>query len=226
MESMFEVSDIPYLNGTRRLVLRPGLSLDDLLIHPQCPVFLHGALCGKVTWQKRSEFSIVHVLGVPSLAPQFVGTLLAWGTGCVLGDGSERPLSELLDEPGAHNRIRSLLLPLDVPGRVWADARTGSSPADFPIVWALAVLDLQEGLVQNARIALGGTWEQSVKLTKSAEKLAGQPLNEAVIQQTADAVMEETTPRDDYRGSVEYRKAMAGVMTRRALQACLEGAAA
>jgi CO/xanthine dehydrogenase FAD-binding subunit len=36
-------------------------------------------------------------------------------------------------------------------------------------------------------------------------------------------VQAEVTPKGDYRGGAEYRKAMAGVMTRRALQQCMEG---
>ena len=226
MESMFEVTDIPYRNGTSRLVLQTGAVLDDVLTHPMCPVFLHSVIYGKVTWQKRSEFSIDHILAAPGLAPQFVGALLAWGTGCILDDGGEQPLEAVLAEPGCHNRIRTLVLPLDIPGRVWAEARTGSTPTDFPIVWTMAVVDLKEGVVQQARIALSGVWAQSVTLAKSAGVLVSHPLNEANIHQTANAVMEETAPREDHRGSAEYRKSMAGVMTRRALQACLEGAAA
>ncbi len=226
MESMFEVTDIPYRNGTSRLVLQTGAVLDEVLINPMCPVFLHSVIYGKVTWQKRSEFSIDHILGVPGLAPQFMGALLAWGTGCTLDDGSEQPLEVLLAEPGGHNRIRSLVLPLDIPGREWAEARTGSTPNDWPIVWVMAVIDQQAGMIQNARIALSGVWAQSVALAKSAAALAGSPLNETTLTRASESVMAEAAPREDYRGSAEYRKSMAGVMTRRALQACLEGAAA
>jgi len=31
-------------------------------------------------------------------------------------------------------------------------------------------------------------------------------------------------PKDDYRGSAEYRRAMAEVLTRRALESCMKGA--
>lgn len=226
MDSILEVTEIPYQNGAGRLILHIEAMLDDVLTNAQCPVFLHSALSGKVTWQKRSEFSIERVLAAPGLAPQFVGALLAWGANGILDDGSEQPLEKLIALPGGHNRIGSLALPLEIPGRVWAESCTGSSPNDFPIVWVMTVLDLKAGLVQDARMALSGVWPQSVALAKSAETLIGAALNEMAINQAADAVMAEVAPREDYRGSAEYRKSMAGVMTRRALQACLEGAAA
>ena len=226
MDSILEVKDTPYLSGKKRLLLQAETKLDDLLNHPQCPTFIYSALCGKVTWQKRSELTIERVLAAPGLAPQLMGALLAWGAGCILDDGSERPLESVTAEPGAHHRVRTLILPLDVPGRAWGESRTGSTPEDWSIVWAIAVVDHQDGQINNARIALSGVWLQSVALAKSAGALAGNSLNAETIRQAADAVAAEANPRDDFRGSAEYRKSMAGVLTRRALQACLEGAAA
>lgn len=226
MDSILEMKDIPYLNGTKRLLLQAEARLDDVFNHPQCPAFLYSALCGKVSWQKRSEFTVARVLAAPGLAPQLMGALLAWGAGCILDDGSERPLESVAAEPGAHHRVRTLVLPLEVPGRVWGESRTGSTPEDWSIVWAMAVVDHQEGRIGNARIALSGVWPQSVALAKSAGALAGSSLNDETIRQAADAVAAEANPRGDFRGSAEYRKSMAGVLTRRALQACLEGAAA
>jgi CO/xanthine dehydrogenase FAD-binding subunit len=223
MEMYVEVQDSPYQEGKKRLKLAAQATLDVVLTHPECPVFLQSALRGKLSWQKRNEFTVEKTLLAPGMAPQWVGALLAWGGWVVFADGSEQPLADLLGSARKPNDISALHLPLDVPGREWAEARTGSTPADFPIVWAMAVVDQHGSVIKNARLALTGVWSQSVALAKSAELLAGKPLGEDAIQQIAAAVEAEVSPKGDYRGSAEYRKAMAGVMTRRALQQCQEG---
>jgi carbon-monoxide dehydrogenase medium subunit len=58
----------------------------------------------------------------------------------------------------------------------------------------------------------------------AAEHLIGRRLSQELIQEVVTNGMEEISPPDDFRGSAEYRRAMAGVMTRRVLEACLEGA--
>jgi CO/xanthine dehydrogenase FAD-binding subunit len=52
--------------------------------------------------------------------------------------------------------------------------------------------------------------------------LVGAPLDKERIRAVAAAVEAEVSPKGDYRGSAEYRRAMAGVMTRRALERCLQ----
>ncbi len=226
MVTILEVQDKPFQEGASRLKLDAQARLADVLAHPNCPVFLQCTLRGKLTWQKRSEYNIAKTLSAPGLAPQWVGALLAWGAWAVFDDGSEQLLAELLAAGRKPKEITALYLPMDVPGRNWAEARTGSSVEDYPIVWAMAVVDSGSGTVKNARLALSGVWNQSVTLAEAANLLTGQPLSKAVIRQTAEAVEQEVQPKGDYRGGVEYRKTMAGVMTRRALQACLEGESA
>ena len=221
MDSALEIRNTPYRNGNNQLVLDTRATLDEVMTHPQCPVFLHSALYGKTSWQKRSEFTIERVLAAPGLAPQFAGALLAWGAWGIGQDDSELSLEELISSE-LKTRPAALVLPLDVPDRAWGEARTGSTPQDFPIVWAMAVVDLAVDRIQKARIALSGTWEQSVALAHAADLLLDRPLSSEMIDQVATAVADEVAPRGDYRGSAKYRKAMAGVMTRRALEACLE----
>ncbi len=226
MVTILEIQEKPFQEGTARLKLDAQASLADILEHPQCPVFLQNTLRGKLTWQKRSEYDVSKTLAAPGLAPQWVGALLAWGTWAALEDGTEQPLAELLAAGRKSKEITALYLPLNVPGRNWADARTGSSASDFPIVWAMAVIDTENGAIKDARLALSGVWNQSVALANAANLMTGKSLSEAIIQQIVDAVEGEVQPKGDYRGGVEYRKAMAGVMTRRTLQACMEGESA
>ena len=90
------------------------------------------------------------------------------------------------------------------------------------IVSAIAIVDLGEEVVRRARLALTGGWREHVRLAGAAKLLVGQPLNHATIEQVKDAVEEEVSPQDDFRGTAVYRRAVAGVLTRRALIACME----
>lgn len=199
-------------------------SLDAVLTDPQCPPFLQTALLGKLTWQKRCEFNIAKTLKSPSLAPHWIGALLAWGAEAKLEDGSVQSLSHIVGVPNRANPITSICMPLDVPGRVWSEARTSSTPQDYPSVWVMAVVDILDGFVQNARIALCGVWRQSVALSQAASLLVNSPLGAESIERVSGAVLEEVDPKGDYRGSAEYRRAMSGLLTYRALADCMEGA--
>jgi CO/xanthine dehydrogenase FAD-binding subunit len=75
--------------------------------------------------------------------------------------------------------------------------------------------------VRQARLALIGVWPETVRLAEASAQLIGGPLNEISIRAVAEAVEQEVAPRGDFLGSEEYRRAMAGVLTRRALEACL-----
>jgi carbon-monoxide dehydrogenase medium subunit len=51
----------------------------------------------------------------------------------------------------------------------------------------------------------------------AAAWLAGKPLDEAAIAEVARLAMEICDPTPDQRGDADYKRAMAGEMTRRAL---------
>jgi len=103
----------------------------------------------------------------------------------------------------------------------WGEAHVARTPADEPIVAAVAVVEVDDSTVHQARVALTGAWPEPARLAQAAAQLVGGPLDEEHIRAVAEAVEEEVAPRGDFRGSEEYRRAMAGVLTRRALAECL-----
>jgi len=195
---------------------------------PQLPEPLRQALTGPVNWQVRNETILGRVVKAPGLAPQFVAVLMAWGAKARF-ETVEAPLGAPLSKGTPSDGDEALLaiwVPLDVEGRRWGASYVSRTPADAPIVAAVAVVDgaPDGGPVREARLALTGVWpESSVGLAEAAKLLVGGPLNADRIQQVAAAVEDEVAPPDDFYGSADYRRAMAGVLTRRALQACLPG---
>jgi len=102
-------------------------------------------------------------------------------------------------------------------------AAVGRTPADRPIVAAVAVVETEAGKVSGARLALTGVWQQSLGMAEAAQRLVGTSLDEKTIEQVAAAVGEEVSPGSNYLASDTYRRAMAVVLTRRALADCQKG---
>jgi carbon-monoxide dehydrogenase medium subunit len=205
---------------------QPGLTLDAhvplqvIYEASETPDLLRQALGDPLTWQLRNESTVIKVVLSPNLAPQFVAALLALDA-CILFKQKQKLLSDYLrrTQP-AEEHGSAVQVPLGVPGQVWGEARVARTPADEPIVSAMAVVGLRGETVNTARLALTGAWTEHVRLAASANLLTDGPLTGERIEQVATAVAQEVTPPDDFCGSAEYRREMAAVLTRRALAMC------
>ena len=93
----------------------------------------------------------------------------------------------------------------------------GRSPKDKPIVCAAAYVEVDEGLPNVIRVAVGGAHGQPVRLHKTEHILSGQFLTSDKVMQALAPALADLSPVPDFRGSAEYRLAMAGVLARRAI---------
>jgi len=196
-------------------------SLQSVLDRPDTPPPLRQALTGVLSWQTRNETPVRRTLTAPRLAPQWAAALLALGaTVTVEGDDGpmDAPVESVLQRQA---KGVASALHVELASVRWGEARVARTPADEPIVSAVAVANIDKGVVRQARVALTGAWPEPARLAKAPARLVGGPLDAEHIQAVADGVAEEVDPRGDFLGSEEYRRAMAGVTTRRALEACL-----
>jgi carbon-monoxide dehydrogenase medium subunit len=76
--------------------------------------------------------------------------------------------------------------------------------------------------VREAHLALFGVGPTPVRATAAERVLAGQAPAPAVLQRAADLVVETIRPDADLHASAEYRRRVAGVLTRRALALAVE----
>jgi aerobic carbon-monoxide dehydrogenase medium subunit len=74
------------------------------------------------------------------------------------------------------------------------------------------------GTCTHARIALGGASPVPLRAYEAERSLTGRRLDDAAIREAAALAVEATDPIDDLRGSADYKRAMAGVWTERALR--------
>jgi len=198
-----------------------GVPLQAVVDDPACPPLLRQALTGVLSWQARNETPLWRTLAAPRLAPQWVAGLLALGATLVV-HGEENPLavgSQFPRPERGEGLPHSHELNVRVGGLRWGEAHVARTPTDEPIVAAVAVVRMEGHAVQTARVALTGVWREPVRLAQAAAQLVGGPLDERRIQAVAAAVEQEVAPKGDFLGSREYRRAMAGVVTRRALEA-------
>ncbi len=91
---------------------------------------------------------------------------------------------------------------------------------DFAIVAACAIVHVDETRrCTRVALALGGVGPYPIRIRSAEDLLAGRSLTNRDIHDAADAVPDEVAPESDIHASAAYRRAMARVMARRALEA-------
>ncbi|MGD9295165.1 MAG: xanthine dehydrogenase family protein subunit M [Roseobacter sp.] len=72
------------------------------------------------------------------------------------------------------------------------------------------------GAIESARIALGAVGPKVVLAEKAAKEIVGTRLEDSALAAMAAACSAASSPIDDKRGTVDFRKQVAGVLARRA----------
>jgi carbon-monoxide dehydrogenase medium subunit len=94
---------------------------------------------------------------------------------------------------------------------------------DYATVSAAAVLTLDKNkkTISDVRIALGSVGTTPIRATAAEAILRGQPLKVEAFSEAGEKAKEAVDPVSDFRGSAGYKKEMAGVFVRRALEKAL-----
>jgi carbon-monoxide dehydrogenase medium subunit len=95
---------------------------------------------------------------------------------------------------------------------------------DYATVSAAAVvtLDKTRKVFTDVRIALGSVGTTPVRAREAEQVLRGQPVKPDALREAAEKAKQAVDPISDFRGSAAYKKEMAGVFVRRALEKALE----
>jgi carbon-monoxide dehydrogenase medium subunit len=94
---------------------------------------------------------------------------------------------------------------------------------DYATVSAAAVLTLDKTnkVINDVRIALGSVGVTPIRATAAEAILRGQPLKPEAFKEAGEKAKEAVDPVSDFRGSAGYKREMAGVFVRRALEKAL-----
>lgn len=150
----------------------------------------------------------------------------------IVGPGGRRavPLAEFFLGPGrtalaADELLAELRLPVP-PAQTGAAYRrhTPRKQMDIAVVGVAAVLTLEGGRIQRARVALGAVAPTPVRAGRAESALEGQPPSAELFARAAEAAAAECSPISDMRGSAEFRRRLVRVMTERMLALAAERA--
>ncbi len=134
------------------------------------------------------------------------------------------PVEELFTGPGATvARGDELLVAVDVPSPA---PGTGSAyvrleyrrQMEIAVVGATAVVTLSDGRVSHSRIAITALAPTIRRVPPAEAALSGDAPDEAAIAAAAREAAAASAPISDVRASERYRRAMAEVMARRAVE--------
>ena len=118
-------------------------------------------------------------------------------------------------EPG--EILTEIRIPLPAAGSGYCYAKLKRKTGDFATAAAAVTLRMSGAVVADVRIALTNVAETAFRATGAEQSLRGKPVDEQTIAEAAREAMAACAPVADLRGDIEYKTAMAGEMTRRAL---------
>ncbi len=95
---------------------------------------------------------------------------------------------------------------------------------DYAIAAAAVTLSMSGGKCTDAAIALTNVGDTALLAAAAADAIKGTAVDATAIRAAAEAAMAACNPAEELRGPVEYRRAMAGEMTRLAIGQALSRA--
>ena len=205
----------------------------DPLIEKHVPAMIHAAhTIGAVQTRNLGTLGGNLVTCVPSMDSG--PTLVALDAEVTVAgpDGSRRmPLTEFFVGPR-----KTILAPHELLIDVIIPKRNLGKPTNFykfglrkgqalALVNAASSLWVEDGKFKDVRISLGAVSPVVVRAPNAEAVLEGKPVSDDLISEAGKIAITECNPIDDFRASLDYRKDLIDVLTRRTLQAAVEIAA-
>ena len=147
----------------------------------------------------------------------------AKGERVVKADGYFLGLYSTLLEPG--EILTQIRVPVPAPGSGAAYQKLKRKTGDFATAATAVLMQLKGGKVAKVSIALTNAGATALRARDAEAALTGKAINDASLNEAARLAMGICEPMADLRGDADYKRAMCGEMTRRALQLAYERAA-
>lgn len=125
----------------------------------------------------------------------------------------------------AHDEIvTSTEIPFLPPGTGWGFEEHARRHGDYALAAAAATLGRVEGRAVRVRLALMGVGDTPLRMTAAEAVLEGKVLDTSCLTAVVQAVRDGIEPNSDLHASAGYRRHLAGVLVRRALECAWERA--
>jgi aerobic carbon-monoxide dehydrogenase medium subunit len=118
---------------------------------------------------------------------------------------------------GADELLTEIRIPLRPHGGS-AHEKVERRAGDFAIAAASAAVWVDGGTISDAGIALSAVGPITIQATRAEELLKGKQPSEELFEQAGAIAAEDCAPMADGRGTVEYKRHLAGVLSKRALR--------
>jgi len=148
----------------------------------------------------------------------------AKGNVVIRGAGGERVVKmtdfhvgPFMTAVGDSEMLTEVRLPLR-PGGGSAHEKVERRAGDFAIAAASAAIWLDGDTIADAGIALSAVGPTTIEVTRAEEMLRGQVPSEDLFEKAGEIAAEDCAPIADGRGPADYKRHLAGVLTRRALR--------
>ena len=114
--------------------------------------------------------------------------------------------------------MTEIRIPVPAPGTGYCYSKLKRKVGDFATAAAAVTLRMKSETVQEVAIALTNVGASVLRARAAEDSLRGKAMNDASIAEAARLAMRICDPAADQRGDAEYKTAMAGEMTQRALR--------
>jgi aerobic carbon-monoxide dehydrogenase medium subunit len=118
---------------------------------------------------------------------------------------------------GADELLTEIRIPLRPHGGS-AHEKVERRAGDFAIAAASAAVWVDGGTITDAGVALSAVGPITIQVTRAEEFLRGKQPSEELFEQAGAIAAEDCAPLADGRGTVEYKRHLAGVLSKRALR--------
>jgi carbon-monoxide dehydrogenase medium subunit len=125
-----------------------------------------------------------------------------------------------------HDVVTSVFVPDSPPRSASVHLKLGSRGAgtDIAMVAVSVLVTLREGRLEDVRIALASVAPTPIRARQAEDMLRGAVPTVHVVTRAAEAAAEDCRPISDTRTTADHRRALARVLTRRALEGALAAA--
>ena len=195
------------------------------LVQEKCPLLVEGArLIGDP--QVRYKGTIGGDISHGDPANDHPAIMLALGAAFVLqGSDGERVVNAdgfFLDlystEMKPDEVLTEIRIPVAAAGTGWCYAKLKRKTGDFATAAAAVTLRMKGDTLEEVSIALTNAGATALKAREAEDFLRGKNFDDAAITEAARLAMSICDPAEDQRGDIEYKTAMTGEMTQRALR--------
>jgi CO/xanthine dehydrogenase FAD-binding subunit len=125
---------------------------------------------------------------------------------------------------GPDELVTEVVFPKLPPNTGWGFEEVSRRHGDFALAAVGATLTVADGMIAQARIAIAGADERSVRASEAEALLKGRALEPKLLDAACDAARACVNPNTDLHASSGYRRHLVGVLTGKALSAALDRA--